>query len=64
MDLIGRPTEYIAVEPTFVINADDDDKLPVFEESSNYIFGNELMPFMMEITHNHMAKFYPAPMKF
>jgi hypothetical protein len=50
LELIGRPTEYISVEPTYVINASNDDKLPVFETSSNFIFGNEMMPFMMEIT--------------
>ena len=64
LEKIGRPTEYIAVEPTFVINALDDDNMPIFETSSNFIFGNELQPFMMEVTKSHMVKFYPAPMKF
>lgn len=64
LDLIGRPTEYISAEPTFVVNATDDDHFPIFETSSNFIFGNELMPFMMEITQEHMVKFFPAPMKF
>lgn len=64
LDLIGRPTEYISAEPTFVVNATDDDNFPIFETSSNFIFGNELMPFMMEITQEHMVKFFPAPMKF
>jgi hypothetical protein len=64
LDFIGKPTEYISAEPTFVINAADDDNFPIFKTSSNFIFGNELMPFMMEITQNHMVKFYPAPLKF
>lgn len=65
LGLIGEEaTEYISVEPTFVINAADDDNFPIFKTSSNFIFGNELMPFMMEITDSHMVKFYPAPMKF
>lgn len=64
LELIGRPTEYVSAQPTFVINAPDDANFPIFKTSSNFIFGNELTPFMMEITKEHMVKFYPAPLKF
>ena len=64
LDLMGRPTEYVTAEPTFVVNAKEDANLPIFETSSNFIFGNELSPFLMEITSKHMVKFFPAPLKF
>lgn len=61
---IGKPIEYNAVTPTYCISAIDEDNMPDFSPDSNYVFGNELMPFMMEITSEHIVKFYPAPMRF
>lgn len=64
MENIGKPIEYNSVVPTYCISSLDDDNMPDFPSTSNFIFGNELMPFMMEITFQHLIKFFPAPMRF
>jgi len=63
LNLIGRPTEYISAEPTYVIDFTEDEMPPNLSNTSRYIFGNELMPFMMEICTDHMVRFFPAPLK-
>ena len=62
LNLIGRPCEYTAVYPTFVINAKEGDDMPEFSTNSNFVFGSELYPFLMELTSDLMVRFYPAPL--
>jgi len=50
------------VYPTFVINAKEGDDMPEFSTNSNFVFGSELYPFLMELTSDLMVRFYPAPL--
>ncbi len=60
---IENPDEYDTVTTTFSVNAGDDDNFPNFSIESNFLFGNEEAPFLMEITGSIDIKFYPAPLK-
>lgn len=36
--------------------------MPEFSTDSNFVFGSELYPFLMEFTSELMVRFYPAPL--
>lgn len=60
---VEHPDEYSNVTKTFCINALDDDNFPAYDLNSNFLFGNEEMPFLMEITGDMKIEFYPAPLR-
>ena len=60
---IINPDEYSTVSTTFCVNGGDTDNFPAFDIDSNFVFGNEESPFLMEITGDMKTKFYPAPMR-
>jgi hypothetical protein len=62
-EIMEKPTEYNAVRPTFCVSGSDLDNFPKFCTRSNFMFGNELSPFLMEFTQELEVKFYPAPMR-
>lgn len=62
LELIGRPSEYTTINTTKVIKALEGDLMPEFSSDSNFVFGSENTPFLMEITDTMMVRFYPAPM--
>lgn len=59
----GKPDEYSSVLTTFCVSASDEDNFPSLNPDSNFIFGNELSPFLLEITKDLGVNFYPAPMR-
>ena len=58
-----KPTEYNAVLNTFCVSGSDEDNFPALSTESNFVFGNELSPFLMEFTEGMEVNFYPAPMR-
>lgn len=36
--------------------------MPEFSTESNFVFGSELYPFLLEITCDLMVRFFPAPL--
>ena len=60
---IINPDEYSTVATTFCVNGGVSDNFPAFDLDSNFVFGNEESPFLMEITGDMKTKFYPAPMR-
>ena len=62
-EIMQKPTEYNAVLTTFCVSGSDEDNFPELSTESNFVFGNELSPFLMEFTEAMEVNFYPAPMR-
>jgi hypothetical protein len=62
-EIMQKPTEYNAVLTTFCVSGSDEDNFPALSPKSNFVFGNELSPFLMEFTEAMEVNFYPAPMR-
>jgi hypothetical protein len=62
-EIMEKPSEYSAVLRTFCVSGSDLDLFPELDPNSNFVFGNELSPFMMEFTREMKVNFYPAPMR-
>lgn len=63
MELLGNPNEYNSITVTFEVSASEDDNFPAFDPKSNFIFGNELSPFLLEFNEEMEVSYYPAPMQ-
>jgi hypothetical protein len=62
-EIFEKPNEYSHVMTTFCVTGSDADRFPKLSTTSNFVFGNELSPWMMEFTNQMKVNFYPAPMR-
>ena len=62
-EIFEKPSEYSHVMSTFCVTGSDSDRFPKLNTTSNFVFGNELSPWMMEFTNKMKVNFYPAPMR-
>jgi hypothetical protein len=62
-EIMEKPSEYSAVLKTFCVSGSKVDLFPALSPESNFIFGNELSPFLLEFTDELNINFYPAPMR-
>lgn len=63
LDVLGNPNEYNSVTVTYEVSASEVDNFPALNPKSNFIFGNELSPFLLEFTEDMEVAYYPAPMR-
>lgn len=62
MELLGNPNEYNVIGSTFEISGSFDDPSNNMSPESNFIFGNELSPFMLEFNEKMQVSFFSAPL--
>jgi len=62
LENLGNPNEYNVVGSTFKISGSFDDPENKMSPESNFIFGNELSPFMLEFSSDMEATFFAAPL--
>lgn len=60
LEVLGNPDEYSGVQSTINISASFDDEPQKLNPTSNFIFGNEFSPFMLEFTKKMDTAFFPA----
>ena len=63
LGIFEKPDEFSTCMPTFTTVGGEDDTFPPLDQSSRFILGNELSPFLMEIPGSLVPSFYPAPMR-
>ena len=50
-EILEKPSEYSHVMTTFCVGGNDSDRFPKLNTNSNFTFGNELSPWILEFTN-------------